>query len=214
MSKRQRGQFGILISCAFGYLVGSIFKPEPFWITVAVLVGYHVFLAWLVMTSEHQRVIPRPTLLIIFAHLACLATIVVASNEGFYKQFINIFFQYALNHPFAIIFVGLARYSPLLIVFLAYYEYEWLFMGPMKVEEFSATTPSETTEATNLSPTPELRKLYLEVVNQVHPDRASNEQDRVLREGLTKEANAAFKQGNDAAMRQVLEKYESLVPQQ
>lgn len=63
-------------------------------------------------------------------------------------------------------------------------------MGPMKVEESSATITGGTTDAMNLSPTPELKRLNLEVVNQVHPDRASNEQDRVLREGLTKEANA------------------------
>jgi hypothetical protein len=58
-----------------------------------------------------------------------------------------------------------------------------------------------------------LRELYLDVIKQIHPDHASSEADRTLRERLTKDANIAFEQGDDATLRRVLEEYESLAPQ-
>ena len=54
---------------------------------------------------------------------------------------------------------------------------------------------------------PELRSLYLQVVNRNHPDRASNEADRALRERLMKEANAAFRRGDANALQGVLAEY-------
>jgi hypothetical protein len=56
-----------------------------------------------------------------------------------------------------------------------------------------------------------LRELYLDVVKQIHPDHASNEADRALRERLTKEANVAFERGDDATLRRVLEEYMSTI---
>jgi hypothetical protein len=56
-----------------------------------------------------------------------------------------------------------------------------------------------------------LRELYLDVVKQIHPDHASNEADRALRERLTKEANAAYERGDDAILRKVLEEYKSMI---
>jgi hypothetical protein len=52
-----------------------------------------------------------------------------------------------------------------------------------------------------------LRRLYLDVVKQIHPDHALTEVDRGLRERLTKEANEAFKRGDDESLRQILEEY-------
>lgn len=52
-----------------------------------------------------------------------------------------------------------------------------------------------------------LRKLYLDVVKQIHPDHALTEVDRCLRERLTKEANDALKRGDDESLRQILEEY-------
>jgi hypothetical protein len=57
---------------------------------------------------------------------------------------------------------------------------------------------------------PGLRGLYLEVVNQIHPDRAANEADRALRERLMKMANVAFKRGDAGTLREVLEEYKSV----
>jgi hypothetical protein len=49
------------------------------------------------------------------------------------------------------------------------------------------------------------------VIKQIHPDYASNEADRALRERLTKEANSAYKQGDSATLQRVLEEYKSAV---
>jgi hypothetical protein len=59
------------------------------------------------------------------------------------------------------------------------------------------------------SASPDLRSLYLETVNRIHPDRASSEEDRTVRERLMKEANAAFERGDAATLRRVLEEYRS-----
>jgi hypothetical protein len=58
-----------------------------------------------------------------------------------------------------------------------------------------------------------LRQLYIDVIKQIHPDHASSEADRVLRERLTKDANAAFKKADDAALRRILAEFESSAPQ-
>ena len=58
-----------------------------------------------------------------------------------------------------------------------------------------------------------LRELYINVVKQIHPDLASNEADRTLRERLTKDANIAFEHGDDVELRRVLKEFESLAPQ-
>jgi hypothetical protein len=67
-------------------------------------------------------------------------------------------------------------------------------------------------QAANVGPLPGLRELYLEVVNEIHPDRASNEVDLALRERLMKEANAAFERGDAETLRRVLEEYRGAIP--
>lgn len=57
---------------------------------------------------------------------------------------------------------------------------------------------------------PELRDLYLQVVNRIHPDRAWDEADRMLRERLMKQANAAFERGDAGTLREVLQEYRSM----
>ncbi|MFY9854885.1 MAG: DUF3592 domain-containing protein [Terracidiphilus sp.] len=85
--------------------------------------------------------------------------------------------------------------------------------GSRKAEESYATANGEASSAADVTHSSELRELYLEVVKQIHPDLASSEADRTLRERLTKDANIAFEQGDDATLRRVLEEYASLAPQ-
>jgi hypothetical protein len=66
--------------------------------------------------------------------------------------------------------------------------------------------------AVNFPSSPGLRELYLEAVNNIHPDRAANEVDRALRERLMKEANAAFERGDAETLRRVLEEYRGAIP--
>ena len=60
-------------------------------------------------------------------------------------------------------------------------------------------------------PSHALRELYLEVVKQIHPDRALNETDEALRERLMKEANAAFKREDGETLRRILIEYRTAV---
>jgi peptidoglycan hydrolase CwlO-like protein len=78
-----------------------------------------------------------------------------------------------------------------------------------QADESYAAAHSEAAKAVDFSPSPELKKLYREVVNQIHPDRASDESDRTLRERLMKEANAAHRRSDAEALRRILEEYRS-----
>jgi hypothetical protein len=84
--------------------------------------------------------------------------------------------------------------------------------GSGNAEKPGAAGNSEASNATDFAPSPALRELYLEVVNLVHPDRASNEVDLALRERLMKEANAAFERSDADTLRRVMEQYRSAIP--
>ena len=75
-------------------------------------------------------------------------------------------------------------------------------------ESYSATNV-EAAKIANFASSHGLRELYHEVVKQIHPDLASSEADRALRDRLTKDANVAYERGDDATLRRVLEEYES-----
>src|ERR1035437_6125552 len=78
-----------------------------------------------------------------------------------------------------------------------------------RAEESFAATHGEAAKAALFSPSPELRKLFHEVVNQIHPDRAWCDSDRLLRERLMKEENAAYRRGDTESLRKILEEYRS-----
>src|SRR5579859_7964965 len=66
---------------------------------------------------------------------------------------------------------------------------------------------ADTEPPRDFTPSVGFKKLYRDVVNQVHPDRAGSDADRVLRERLIKEANAAFSRGDEDSLRSILEEY-------
>jgi DNA repair exonuclease SbcCD ATPase subunit len=76
-----------------------------------------------------------------------------------------------------------------------------------RAEGSFAASHGEAAMATVFSPSPALRKLRREVLNEIHPDRASNEVDRLLRERLSKEANVAYLLEDADALRKILEEY-------
>lgn len=76
-----------------------------------------------------------------------------------------------------------------------------------RAAESHAAAHGDASKVEDVTPSPELRKLYREVVNQIHPDRASSDSDRALRERLMKAANAAFRRGDAEVLRKVLEEY-------
>jgi hypothetical protein len=59
------------------------------------------------------------------------------------------------------------------------------------------------------TPTPELKKLFREVAKKLHPDLATDEKDRLIREELMKRANEAYQKGDEQLLQKILEEYES-----
>jgi len=78
-----------------------------------------------------------------------------------------------------------------------------------QAEESYAAAHGEAAKAKDSLPSPELRKLYRDVMNQIHPDRAADEIDRALRTRLTAEASLAYKRQDADALRKILEEYKS-----
>jgi hypothetical protein len=78
-----------------------------------------------------------------------------------------------------------------------------------QAEDSYAAAHGEAAKAEDFSPSPELRKLFRDVVNQIHPDRATDDADRALRNRLMVEANAAYKRQDADALKRILEEYKS-----
>jgi hypothetical protein len=55
---------------------------------------------------------------------------------------------------------------------------------------------------------PEMKRLYREVAKRVHPDLTSDREDRVKRQQLMAEANAAYERGDNAQLTKILADYE------
>jgi hypothetical protein len=64
-------------------------------------------------------------------------------------------------------------------------------------------------EVQPFSPSAELKRLYREAAKRVHPDTATDEADRVRRERLMKEVNAAYAAGDEDALRRILTDFEA-----
>jgi hypothetical protein len=79
----------------------------------------------------------------------------------------------------------------------------------VRAEESYAAAHGDAASATEFLPSPELKRFFREVVKTVHPDNASNDADRALRHRLMTEANLAFRRGDEASLRQILEEYKS-----
>jgi DnaJ-domain-containing protein 1 len=54
-----------------------------------------------------------------------------------------------------------------------------------------------------------LKNLYREVAKRIHPDLATDSEDRLRRQKLMAEANRAFEAGDEERLRKILEEYES-----
>lgn len=96
-------------ACLIGYFAGS-FLPEGAWaVYTSILVAYHAFLFWLVITAEHETGFSLPIASTILTHLACM---VIILPLGMARHFLPFF--------------GILRYG---IASLAVFERGWLFSG-------------------------------------------------------------------------------------
>jgi len=96
-----------MICAVIGYAIAHFLPPGLWAIFAYLLITYHLFLAWLVVTAEHKVGISLPIGMTILTHTACLAVVVC----------------FAMGRN-TIPFFGLIR---LFVPALAPFEVEWLF---------------------------------------------------------------------------------------
>jgi hypothetical protein len=78
-----------------------------------------------------------------------------------------------------------------------------------RAEESHAAAHGEAAKTADFLPSPELKKLFREVVRHIHPDNASDDADRALRNQLMAQANLAYGRGDAEVLKKVLEEYKS-----
>jgi hypothetical protein len=96
-----------LISCGIGYVL-LFYLPREHWaVFVSTIVSYHVFLAWLLITAQHETGFSFPIVTTILTHAAFMATVVGIVIARRYIPFFSLFGM------------GVAA--------LAFFETKWLF---------------------------------------------------------------------------------------
>jgi hypothetical protein len=92
-----------------GFLAGMLLPKGPWSIYVTLLISYHLFLAWLLITADQETGLSLHPVSTLATHCACLAIIL---TYGMGRHYIP--------------FEGILRYG---IVSLAVFERSWLFSG-------------------------------------------------------------------------------------
>jgi hypothetical protein len=116
----QKAAAGIIITL-FGYVIANYVLDGAWAVYVSMLLSYHLFLVYLVVTANHEKGMSLPIGSTIRTHLACLI----------------VFIGMALGREHIPLF-GLLRY---LVPVLAPFEAEWLFSGGRKQEGEEAPAP-------------------------------------------------------------------------
>jgi len=110
-----------VVACILGYLIGTLLPAGPWAIYTSVLVGYHLFLAWLVITADHEVGFSLPVVSTIVTHLACLGCVIAILLARRYIPFF--------------------RYFGMGIAGLAIFERGWLFVKTKKIESPAPIVP-------------------------------------------------------------------------
>ena len=100
--------FALIVCVGLGYAAGYFAPVGRYAIFVAMLAAYHLFLVWLLLTSEKTLETMRPLLYTASIHLACVAVIVSIGVGG------GLFVPH-----FDFVCCGIA--------ILAFFERDWLF---------------------------------------------------------------------------------------
>jgi hypothetical protein len=118
-----------LICSGIGYLLGE-YLPAPWASYVSILVSYHLFLAWLVFTADHEAGLSMPVLSTVLTHAACLAVLIGLAIGRRY-----------------IPFLGLVR---IFVPGLAPFECNWLFAAGTAKRK----APKEAIDSQSMATTP------------------------------------------------------------
>ncbi len=111
-----------LISAGLGYLAGTYLPDGPYAVYGSILISYHLFLAWLVISADGDTGISLPLIQAVATHLACL---VLIAGFGMGRHVIPYF--------------GYLRYG---IAGMAIFERGWLFSGGIKTEVAAYDAPA------------------------------------------------------------------------
>ena len=123
----------LFIAGVLGYLAGTL-APPGFWaILVYLLVSYHLFLAWLVLTGERNAAVSLPFLHTAFTHVACLTIVLPLGLARYYLPLLIL-----RSHPSAealnwvaiiALFTPFFRILRYAVIGFAVFERYWLFSG-------------------------------------------------------------------------------------
>ena len=122
-----RDLVAFVVAAVVGFLTSYITPEGPWAAYVPVLVNYHLFLAWLVLTEERETGIAMPIISTTLTHLACMA-VVASFVSG--RHFIPYF--------------GVIRFG---VASLAIFECGWLFVKSEKKKiVHAAAVPTSSSE--------------------------------------------------------------------
>ena len=71
----------------------------------------------------------------------------------------------------------------------------------------AADSSDKTKNRNEFKPSGDLKKLYREIAKMIHPDLALDEKERKKRQDLMAAANVAYENGNEAALREILNEW-------
>ena len=129
-----------LICSLVGYLIARFMPPGALGLYLSMLVSYHLYLGWLVISAEHEAGFSLPILSTIFTHLCCLGVVLSLPS---------------LRHT--IPYFSFLRFG---VTYLASYECQWLLRssGARKVPENSEPpAPQDAVKTTDPAPMPVVR---------------------------------------------------------
>ena len=121
-----------LICSLVGYLIARFMPPGAWGLYLSMLVSYHLYLGWLVISAEHEAGFSLPILSTVFTHLCCLGVVLSLPS---------------LRH--VIPYFSFLRFG---VTYLAAYECQWLLRSSetRNVPEVPATPePSVVPDAVN-----------------------------------------------------------------
>jgi len=129
-----------LICSLVGYLIARFMPPGALGLYVSMLVSYHLYLGWLVISAEHEAGFSLPILSTVFTHLCCLGVLLSLPS---------------LRH--VIPYFSFLRFG---VTYLAAYECQWLFRSHSARKEPENPEPSVAQDAvktTDPAPMPVVR---------------------------------------------------------
>jgi len=116
-----------LVCSLIGFLVALMVPPGSWAIYVQMLLSYHLYLGWLIISDENTTGFSLPILSTVFTHMCCLAVLISLP---------------ALRH--SIPFFNYLRFGA---TFLASYECQWLFRSAGNREISEIVTPAVAQDA-------------------------------------------------------------------